>query len=259
MTTAKEQLEHAERRLQEVEGLQYVLEQAAHELANYRLVLERKLAWLGQTDGRPAAPAAPGRSAGTQRMATIQAVPGTQRMITVTPPAPPPPVAAPPPPAAPAAKAKPKPPKQTPPKLTRPSHFRTQPEPEPAPEVEEVKKAPPHPASAAFEADDEDDGSERRTAPRRKGNPVPVKINDPTSNTEPLDGWVVDRSSGGVRILTDQSFKQGAQLTVRPAKAHAGFPWIKIEVRSCSPERGSFSLGCMFQQKPSWAELQGFG
>jgi hypothetical protein len=42
MTTAKERLEQAERRLQEVEGLQYVLEQSAHELANYRLVLERK-------------------------------------------------------------------------------------------------------------------------------------------------------------------------------------------------------------------------
>jgi hypothetical protein len=254
MTTAKERLEQAERRLQEVEGLQHVLEQAAHELANYRLVLERKLAWLGQGDGRPAAPVAPGRSAGTQRMATVQAVPGTQRLATVKPPAPPPPSAAPAPP--PVVRAKP-----TPPKLTRPSHFRSQPPPEPeaVPEVEEVKKAPPHPASAAFEADDDDDGSERRTAPRRKGNPVPVKLSDPTSNTEPLDGWVVDRSSGGVRILTDQSFKPGAQLTIRPAKSHAGFPWIKIEVRSCSPERGSFSLGCMFQQKPSWAELQGFG
>jgi len=76
---------------------------------------------------------------------------------------------------------------------------------------------------------------------------------------EPTQGWVVDRSSGGVRILTDQSYALGSMLSVRPTKAPGTFPWIKIKVKSCRPERSSWSLGCQFVVKPSWAEMQMFG
>jgi hypothetical protein len=99
----------------------------------------------------------------------------------------------------------------------------------------------------------------QRTAPRRAGNPVPVLLSVPGSGGEPLQGWVLDRSSGGLRILIDQAFKADALLNVRPTKAHSSFPWIEVEVRSCQPERGSYNVGCQFTRKLTWAELQMFG
>src|SRR5262245_7325521 len=41
-------------------------------------------------------------------------------------------------------------------------------------------------------------GNDRRASPRRKGNPVPVQINTPAN--ESFQGWVLDRSQGGLRI-----------------------------------------------------------
>lgn len=101
--------------------------------------------------------------------------------------------------------------------------------------------------------------SNQRAAPRRAGNPVPVLLSVPGSGAEPLQGWVLDRSSGGLRILIDQPFKADSLLNVRPTKAHSSFPWIEVEVRSCQPERGSYNVGCQFTRKLTWAELQMFG
>jgi hypothetical protein len=105
----------------------------------------------------------------------------------------------------------------------------------------------------------EEKGAERRTAPRRKGNPVPVLLTNATVSMEPFQGWVLDRSSGGLRLLVDQAVAIGAVLSIRPAKAHASFPWIQIKVRSCQPERNSFALGVQFVVKPAWGEMQAFG
>lgn len=100
---------------------------------------------------------------------------------------------------------------------------------------------------------------ERRTAPRRKGNPVSVQVSNATATVEPFQGWVIDRSSGGLCLLVDQQVKLGTVLSVRPTKCHPGFPWIHIKIKSCRPERGSWNLGCQFEQKLSWTEMQLFG
>lgn len=102
-------------------------------------------------------------------------------------------------------------------------------------------------------------GAERRSAPRRKGNPVPVLLTNANATLDPFQGWVLDRSTGGLRILVDQQVVIGTVLSVRPAKAHASFPWIQVKVRSCQPERSSFHLGVQFVQKPAWGEMQAFG
>jgi hypothetical protein len=108
------------------------------------------------------------------------------------------------------------------------------------------------------QTDEGDAGDERRTAMRRTGNPTQLRITRMDTG-DMLEGWVVDRSSGGVRVLLDQAIPVKATLSVRPVKAHTNFPWVKAEVRSCKPERGGYSLGCMFMQKLTWAELQAFG
>lgn len=115
-------------------------------------------------------------------------------------------------------------------------------------ERQAVAPAPPPPSD-----------DERRTAPRRKGNPVSVQVTDAQGRGDAFQGWVVDRSSGGVRLLVDQSVPAGMVLSVRPTKCHPSFPWVQVMVKSCRAERSSWNLGCQFVQKLSWAELQLFG
>jgi hypothetical protein len=100
---------------------------------------------------------------------------------------------------------------------------------------------------------------ERRASPRRKGNPVPVAIANGDEKAEPIQGWVVDRSSGGLRLLVDDAVPAGTVLKVRPTKAPPSFPWLQVKVKSCYPERKSWKLGCQFVQKVSWEQLQQFG
>lgn len=100
---------------------------------------------------------------------------------------------------------------------------------------------------------------ERRSTPRRKGNPVSVHVVDGTEMDDPFQGWVVDRSAGGMRLLVDEAMPAGTLLKVRPTKAPAGFPWIQVKVKSCYRERKSWNLGCQFVEKLSWEDLQQFG
>jgi hypothetical protein len=100
---------------------------------------------------------------------------------------------------------------------------------------------------------------ERRASPRRRGNPVSVYVTDPERTGAEFQGWIVDRSSGGVRLLMDQSVLPGTVLNIRPMKCHPSFPWIAVEVKSCRPERNSWNLSCQFVEKLSWSELQLFG
>lgn len=100
---------------------------------------------------------------------------------------------------------------------------------------------------------------ERRSTPRRKGNPVPVGISNGDGENEPFQGWVVDRSTGGLRLLVDEAVPAGTVLNVRPTKAPPSFPWLQLKVKSCYPERKSWNLGCQFVQKVSWEQLQQFG
>jgi hypothetical protein len=101
--------------------------------------------------------------------------------------------------------------------------------------------------------------AERRSTPRRKGNPVSVYISNGTTGSEPFQGWVVDRSAGGLRLLVDEPMQPGHQLTVRPVKVHASFPWVQVKVKNCYPERKSWCVGCQFVHRLAWDDLQHFG
>jgi hypothetical protein len=103
-------------------------------------------------------------------------------------------------------------------------------------------------------------GTERRRAIRRGGNPVRVRIADSESLRELSEGWVVDRSVGGLCIMSPNPIPQGTILCVRTDDGRNRFPWAKIEVRHCRPfDRTSFALGCQFTQRLPWNELLLFG
>ena len=100
-------------------------------------------------------------------------------------------------------------------------------------------------------------GKERRATPRRKGNPVSVQIHQGDIEYT-IEGWVVDRSPGGLRLLVDESIAPGTLLNVRPAKDDH-FPWVEVKVKNARPERKSWNLGCEFVHQISWEQLRYFG
>jgi hypothetical protein len=104
--------------------------------------------------------------------------------------------------------------------------------------------------------------TEKRTSPRRRGNPVKVLLTDADATWEPKEVWVLDRSMGGLclRVETGAAPAVGTVLSVRAASAPKGVPWTQVEVKSCRQEgNGSWELGCRFLKTPSWSVLLLFG
>jgi hypothetical protein len=101
---------------------------------------------------------------------------------------------------------------------------------------------------------------ERRRAPRRRGNPIPVVLADLVAEDDTLGGWVTDRSAGGLRLLVDQELTVGQHFNVRSTRA-ADAPWIEIEIKHCHNDSGSWSVGCQFvkEKELTWQNRQQFG
>jgi hypothetical protein len=101
--------------------------------------------------------------------------------------------------------------------------------------------------------------SERRIAARREGNTVEVLIADRDATTAPLQGWVVDRSVGGLGLRTDVPLPVGAAFNIRPHGAGTIVPWTEVEVKSCRQNADGWEIGCQFVRTPPWSVLLLFG
>jgi hypothetical protein len=97
----------------------------------------------------------------------------------------------------------------------------------------------------------------RRAAPRRKGNSVQAELSDGVN--PPQLCWVIDRSVGGLALLTEREVTPGSTLKVRPSKTAESTPWTPVIIRSCRPEGAQWEVGCQFAQTPSWNVLLLFG
>jgi hypothetical protein len=102
--------------------------------------------------------------------------------------------------------------------------------------------------------------TEKRSALRRRGNPVKVELSDAEATQEPTEAWVVDRSVGGLCLQVDKGpVPVGTILSVRVSGASRGVPWTQVEVRSCREEGKVWELGCQFLKTPAWSVLLLFG
>jgi serine/threonine protein kinase len=101
--------------------------------------------------------------------------------------------------------------------------------------------------------------AERRTYPRRAGNPIPVLILDSYHPDEPLHGWVMDRSQGGVGLLVEDALEVETVVEMRPDLPHLQTFWLQVRVVYCYRERLRWHVGCQFVKKLSWEELRFFG
>ena len=101
--------------------------------------------------------------------------------------------------------------------------------------------------------------SERRTALRRVGNLVAVSVTDADGQGLPVDGWVADRSVGGLCLRLDAPVGVGTLIKVRPRDASSVIPWTQVEVKSCRQEGSGWEVGCQFLRTPPWSVLLLFG
>jgi hypothetical protein len=100
---------------------------------------------------------------------------------------------------------------------------------------------------------------EKRSFARRSGNAVPVFWTDVRGEENLRRASVIDRSAGGLCLLSNDPVEIGKVLRVRPCVAADTAPWVEMHVRSCRKENGQWELGCQFVTIPGFNELLLFG
>ena len=101
--------------------------------------------------------------------------------------------------------------------------------------------------------------NQRRNALRRGGHPISVEMNDPDEKLPQQLGYVVDRSVGGLCLMTPNPIPVGSFWKVRPCNAPRTTLPIRVEVKSCTAVDKEWKLGCQFERTPSYAVLLMFG
>jgi hypothetical protein len=99
----------------------------------------------------------------------------------------------------------------------------------------------------------------RRTSLRREGPAVEVVVMSPAFKGGQTAGYVLDRSTGGLRLALETGMAAGTALQVRAKHAPDTTPWVTVLVRSCRPNEEHFELGCEFEKTPPWNVLLLFG
>lgn len=103
--------------------------------------------------------------------------------------------------------------------------------------------------------------ADRRGAVRREGQPVRVLLAAATFRNGAGDGYVIDRSTGGLKLATQAAVPPGSTLQVRAIDAPDTVGFVTLIVRSCRKNNAQdyFELGCEFEQTPPWNVLLLFG
>jgi len=118
---------------------------------------------------------------------------------------------------------------------------------------------PPVPAPSATGVEDENSFSNRRNNHRREGKPVKIQVSSPAFRNKTDCGYVLDRSTSGLRIALPGAVTPGSTMQVRAENAPDTVPWVTVVVRNCRNAGRHFELGCEFDQTPPWNVLLLFG
>lgn len=102
--------------------------------------------------------------------------------------------------------------------------------------------------------------ADRRSSTRREGgNPVKVVLASPAFKGGSRTGYVLDRSTGGLRLAAEAGIPVGGAVQVRAAHAPDETPWVTVIVRSCKSSGKGYEMGCEFDKTPPWNVLLLFG
>jgi hypothetical protein len=105
----------------------------------------------------------------------------------------------------------------------------------------------------------EGSSDEKRIAARRGGNHVDVRLFDLTSKAQLTEGFVLDRSAGGICLQLLDAVPEGIVVSMRPQRATEMLPGVEVEIRSCRPLKDGWEVGCRFVRTPPWSVLLHFG
>jgi hypothetical protein len=103
-----------------------------------------------------------------------------------------------------------------------------------------------------------ENGAERRTGRRRWGNPTRVLLTSPLL-PGPVNGIVINRSTGGLGIFVDQAVQPDTHVEVRAVEAPGYVPSAEVEIKYCRKVRGQFMLGGQFRAEIPWNVRVWFG
>jgi hypothetical protein len=101
--------------------------------------------------------------------------------------------------------------------------------------------------------------ADRREAIRREGTPVRVLLASPTFRNGVNDGFVLDRSTGGLRVAMTIAMAPGSTMQIRAVNAPDTISFVTVIVRSCRKNTDFFEIGCEFEKTPPWNVLLLFG
>jgi hypothetical protein len=100
---------------------------------------------------------------------------------------------------------------------------------------------------------------EKRRSVRRAGVPTPLLVMDMLQARKAFEAFVLDRSTGGIRIAIQKPLSIGASLQVRPQNSTEEVPWIPVLVRNCREVGDYYEVGCQFEKELPWNLLLLFG
>lgn len=99
----------------------------------------------------------------------------------------------------------------------------------------------------------------RRQSVRRKGNRIEVLIGTEASQAKATLGAVLDRSLGGLGLVSVDPAEVGSKLYVRSMDAPEHLPWVEVEVKRCNAKDGEWEIGCQYVTQPAGEVLDMFG
>ena len=101
--------------------------------------------------------------------------------------------------------------------------------------------------------------SDRRRSVRRSGQPIRVHVTSPAFKSRVEPAYVLDRSTGGLRLATPIAVATGVSIQVRADDAPDDGTWVRVTVRNCRCAGQHYELGCEFETTPPWNVLLLFG
>jgi len=102
-------------------------------------------------------------------------------------------------------------------------------------------------------------GMARRKSVRLSGNHIPVYVSPDGSIEAPWEGWILDRSQGGLRLRVPEPIPVGVVLRVRCLNAPENLPWAEVQVKNAREKQESWEVGCQFLTDPPNDVLRSFG
>ena len=101
--------------------------------------------------------------------------------------------------------------------------------------------------------------ADRRGAVRREGTVVRIVMAAPAFRNGVGEGFVLDRSTGGLRIAVTTPLEPGLIVQVRAANAPETVGFVGVHIRSCRKNGDFYEIGCEFEKTPPWNVLLLFG